>query len=136
MLENKNDFQLRVYYEDTDIGGIVYHANYLKFFERARTEWLREKGITQSLFLEQKLGFVVTRVEIDYIASAKLDDLLNVSSLITEFKRASLLFSQKITNQHQQIICAAIVRIAFVDFTKARPCPIPKSILGALKRVS
>jgi len=136
MPENNNNFQLRVYYEDTDIGGIVYHANYLKFFERARTEWLREKGIAQSFFLEQNLGFVVTRVEIDYVASAKLDDLLNVSSLISEFKRASLVFNQKITNQDQQIICNAIVRIAFVDFSKGKPCPIPKSILGALKRVS
>ena len=78
MSENNNNFQLRVYYEDTDIGGIVYHANYLKFFERARTEWLREKGITQSSFLEQNLGFVVTRLEMDYVASAKFDDLLNV----------------------------------------------------------
>ena len=136
MPDNKNNFQLRVYYEDTDIGGIVYHANYLKFFERARTEWLREKGITQSSFLEQNLGFVVTRLEMDYVASAKLDDLLNVSSLISEFKRASLVFNQKITNQDQQIICTAMVRIAFVDFNKAKPCPIPKSILGALKRVS
>jgi acyl-CoA thioester hydrolase len=136
MLKNKNDFQLRVYYEDTDIGGIVYHANYLKFFERARTEWLREKDITQSLFLEQSLGFVVTRVEMDYVASAKLDDLLNVTSLISEYKRASLVFNQKITNQDQQIICTAMVRVAFVNFTKGRPCPIPESILGALKRVS
>ena len=136
MPENNNNFQLRVYYEDTDIGGIVYHANYLKFFERARTEWLREKGITQSFFLEQNLGFVVTRVEIDYVASAKLDDLLNVSSLISECKRASLVFNQQITNQEQQIICNAIVRVAFVDFNRGKPSAIPKSILGALKRVS
>jgi len=136
MPENNNNFQLRVYYEDTDIGGIVYHANYLKFFERARTEWLREKGITQSFFLEQNLGFVVTRVEMDYVTSAKLDDLLNVNSLISECKRASLVFNQQITNEEQQIICSAIVRIAFVDFNRGKPCPIPKSILGALERDS
>jgi len=136
MPENKNNFQLRVYYEDTDAGGIVYHANYLKFFERARTEWLRDKGLTQSFFLEQNMGFVVTRVEIDYVASAKLDDSLNVTSLISEYKRASLVFNQKMTNQEQQTLCTAIVRVAFVDFGKSRPCPIPKNILGALERVS
>jgi len=136
MSGNKNNFQLRVYYEDTDVGGIVYHANYLKFFERARTEWLRDKGITQSFFLEQNMGFVVTRMEIDYVASAKLDDLLIVTSLISEYKRASLVFSQKMTDQNQQLICSAIVRVAFVDLSKSRPCPIPKNILGALERVS
>jgi len=129
-------FAIRVYYEDTDAGGIVYYANYLKFFERARTEWLREIGINQEFFLQQKLGFVVRKVEMDNLASAKLDDLVEVSSTIVTLKRASLVFQQQITNQAKQVLCTAEVRIACVDFSQNKPCAIPKSILGAFKRVS
>ena len=129
------NFSLRVYYEDTDAGGIVYYANYLKFFERARTEWLRELGINQVSFLEQNIGFVVRKVEMDNVASAKLDDLLNVNSTITTLKRASLVFHQQITNQAQQLICTVTVRIACVNFQSAKPMAIPESILGAFKRV-
>jgi len=127
---------VRVYYEDTDAGGIVYYANYLKFFERARTEWLREIGINQEFFLQQKLGFVVRKVEMDNLASARLDDLLEVNSSIVNLKRASLVFQQQIVNQAQQLLCTANVRIACVDFNKNKPCAIPESILGAFKRVS
>ena len=129
------NYSLRVYYEDTDAGGVVYYANYLKFFERARTEWLRELGINQVEFLEQKIGFMVRRVEMDNVASAKLDDLLNVNSTITTLKRASLVFHQQITNQAQQVICTATVRVACVNFQSAKPMAIPESILGAFKRV-
>jgi len=135
------NYSLRVYYEDTDAGGIVYYANYLKFFERARTEWLRELGINQANFLEQNIGFVVRKVEMDNVASAKLDDLLNVNSTITTLKRASLVFHQQITNQVQQVICTATVRVACVNFQSGdsqgvKPVAIPESILGAFKRVS
>ena len=129
------NFSLRVYYEDTDAGGIVYYANYLKFFERARTEWLRELGINQVKFLEQNIGFVVRKVEMDNIASAKLDDLLNVNSVITTLKRASMVFHQQITNQAQQVLCTVTVRIACVNFYTGKPVAIPESILGAFKRV-
>ena len=135
-MPNKNqNYSVRVYYEDTDAGGIVYYANYLKFFERARTEWLRELGINQTKFLEQKIGFVVRRVEMDNVASAKLDDLLNVNSTIQTLKRDSLVFHQQITNQEQQVICIAIVKVACLNFQSAKPMAIPESILGALKRV-
>jgi len=128
--------QIRVYYEDTDAGGIVYYANYLKFFERARTEWLRKLNIKQSFFLEQNTGFVVRHVEMDNIASAKLDDLLTVNSKISEIKRASLVFTQQITNEQQLVLCIAKVRVAYVNLLQAKPCAIPKVILGALKGVS
>ena len=131
-----HNFAIRVYYEDTDAGGIVYYANYLKFFERARTEWLRELGINQQSFLQQKLGFVVRKVEMDNLASAKLDDLLEVKSTIITLKRASLVFQQQITNQAQQVLCTAKIRVACVDFSQHKPCAIPESILGAFKRVS
>jgi len=136
MTNKLHNYQLRVYYEDTDAGGIVYYANYLKFFERARTEWLREIGVNQSIYLEQNLGFVVTRVEMDNIASAKLDDLLKVSTTISELKRASLVFNQKISNQEQELLCTVKVKVAHVKLEHAKPYAIPKVILGALKRVS
>ena len=82
MPKTSQDYSVRVYYEDTDAGGIVYYANYLKFFERARTEWLRSLDISQAKFLEQNIGFVVRKVEMNNVASAKLDDLLNVNSTI------------------------------------------------------
>jgi acyl-CoA thioester hydrolase len=135
-IESSHQFAIRVYYEDTDAGGIVYYANYLKFFERARTEWLREIGINQEVFLQQKLGFVVRKVEMDNIAPAKLDDLLEVSSSIVTLKRASLVFQQQITNQAKQVLCTASIRIACVDLSQNKPCAIPELILGAFKRVS
>jgi len=129
-------FTIRVYYEDTDAGGIVYHANYLKFFERARTEWLRELGINQTHFLQQNIGFVVRKVEMDNFASAILDESIVVTSSIVSLKRASVVFKQHITNQQQTILCSAIVRLACVNFTLHKPCAIPQIILGAFKRVS
>ncbi|MFT6195540.1 MAG: acyl-CoA thioester hydrolase [Cognaticolwellia sp.] len=129
---------VRVYYEDTDAGGIVYYANYLKFFERARTEWLRELGINQSIFLEQNIGFVVTKVAMDNKASAKLDDLLTITTTISRLKSASLVFSQQLVNQNQITLCTSEIKVACVNLAlaKPKPCTIPKSILGALKRVS
>jgi len=127
---------IRVYYEDTDAGGIVYYANYLKFSERARTEWLRTLDINQSTFLEHSLGFVVTKVEMDNLGSAKLDDLLTVQTSINELKKVSIVFDQIILNQHQQELCRLQVKVACVDFKNNRPCAIPTTILGALKRVS
>ncbi|WP_394176706.1 tol-pal system-associated acyl-CoA thioesterase [Thalassotalea litorea] len=128
------DYQLRVYYEDTDAGGIVYYANYLKFAERARTEWLRSLGISQSIFLEQNLGFVVRRVEMDNKASATLDDLLTISTTIKQLKKASLTFEQVITNQDGTLLCQLNVLVASVNLQRAKPCAIPEQILGALTR--
>ena len=131
-----SQFAIRVYYEDTDAGGIVYYANYLKFFERARTELLRETGINQEVFLQQQLGFVVRHVEMNNLASAKLDDLLEVKTSIVMLKRASLVFEQQISNHKNQVLCTAKFRIACVDFNQNKPCAIPELILGAFKRVS
>jgi len=128
--------KVRVYYEDTDAGGIVYYANYLKFLERARTEWLRELGINQSIFLEQNIGFVVTKVTMENKASAKLDDLLTITSTIKRLKSASLIFTQEIVNQNNIVLCTAEIKVACVNLSIAKPCIIPNSILGALKRVS
>ncbi len=92
----KFDIKVRVYYEDTDAGGIVYHANYLKFFERCRTEWVRGLGAHQQSLLEQSIGFVVRDMEIQFRKSAKLDDELVVCCELSELKRASLTMIQHI----------------------------------------
>ena len=133
---SNHQHNIRVYYEDTDAGGIVYYANYLKFFERARTEWLRALGINQSIFLEQNIGFVVTKVAMDNKASAKLDDMLTITTTISRLKSASVVFSQQLVNQNDLILCTAEIKVACVNLSIAKPCIIPKSILGALKRVS
>ena len=90
-----NMLSLRVYYEDTDAGGVVYHSNYLNFAERARTELLRCAGFSQALLLQDDLAFVVRHVAIDFRAPAVLDDLLHITTNITELKRASLVLSRE-----------------------------------------
>lgn len=96
--------QSRVYYEDTDAGGIVYYANYLKFCERARTEWLRGMGMSQSSMLEQKQGFVIKNIKGNYISSAKLDDWLTVTCIPTKARFASLKIFQQVYNQHSELL--------------------------------
>jgi acyl-CoA thioester hydrolase len=128
-------FTVRVYYEDTDAGGIVYYANYLKFLERARTEWLRSFGFNQNRLLEQSIGFVVKRVEMDNNAAAKIDDLLTINSQIIELKRASMTFQQTITNANEKRLVSALIRVACVDLSQMKPVAIPKSILGEISRV-
>ena len=116
MSESLFQCPIRVYYEDTDAGGIVYYANYLKFCERARTEWLRALGISQIKFLEQSIGFVVTKVAMNNLASARLDDLLTVKTQINKLKRASIVFNQEIVNE-QSISQRRWVISAIVSFT-------------------
>ncbi|MEP4892026.1 MAG: tol-pal system-associated acyl-CoA thioesterase [Aliiglaciecola sp.] len=128
-------FNVRVYYEDTDAGGIVYYANYLKFLERARTEWLRSFGIEQHSLLEQSVGFVVKRVEMDNIAAARFDDLLQVNTQIIELKRASMLFQQQITNSNNLSLVSAKIRVACVDLQKMKPIAIPAFIVGEISSV-
>lgn len=128
-------FTIRVYYEDTDAGGIVYYANYLKFLERARTEWLRSFDIEQCTLLEQSVGFVVKRVEMDNIAPAKFDDLLQINSQLIELKRASMMFKQTITNSDGNQLVSALIRVACVDLKKMKPIAIPEFILGEISRV-
>ncbi|CAH0526319.1 tol-pal system-associated acyl-CoA thioesterase [Vibrio hippocampi] len=126
-------FPVTVYYEDTDAGGVVYHSNYLNFFERARTEMLRSKGINQRILLEQSTGFVVRHMDIDFIRGARLDDQLTVKTTIGQFKRASLTFLQEITDQHDVTIAKAVVKVACVDSSIMKPKAIPTPILTELK---
>lgn len=136
MSEIKKPFQwpVTIYYEDTDAGKIVYHANYLKFFERARTELLRAIGVSQQILLELNIGFVVSRIEIDYQRPARLDEQLMVVTDIVECRKASIVFCQKMVNSKDQILCKAIVKVACVDHMKMKPIAMPQFIFTELTK--
>lgn len=130
-IENSRfEWPITVYYEDTDAGGVVYHANYLKFFERARTEMIRAWGVSQQTLLEQDIGFVVKSMQIDFIQAATLDEHLTVVSFITEQRKASLNFCQELVNAQQQVLCRALVQVACINNKKMRPIAIPLSIFS------
>ncbi len=128
---------LRVYYEDTDAGGIVFYANYLKFFERARTEWLRAAGIAQQMLAEQERRiFVVKSTAIDYHAPAKLDDALEVTVQVRKLGRASVEFMQEAWchgnhgshGSAPRLLCSGGIRVGCVDAHSLRPAPIPDTV--------
>ena len=123
------NWPITIYYEDTDAGGVVYHSNYLKFFERARTEMLRAIGVSQQVLLEQRIGFVVRHAEIDFKQGARLDDQLTVVTSIAELKKASLTFCQELVNPEGQLLCKAIVKVACIDNEKMIPKAMPQSII-------
>ncbi len=124
------NFPVRVYYEDTDAGGIVYNANYLKFLERARTEWLSAMGVEQDFWLEQGIAFVVRHIDIDFCAAARFNQRLDVSSQICELKRASLKFSQQIKDDAGRLLVKAVVTIACVQLPAMKPTAFPELIKG------
>ncbi|AAP96530.1 tol-pal system-associated acyl-CoA thioesterase [[Haemophilus] ducreyi] len=128
------NFPIRVYYEDTDAGGVVYHANYLCFFERARTEFLRKVGFSQQRLLADSHAFVVKNLYIDYKMAARLDDLLNVETIVTELKKATIIFKQ-ILWREDICLSEAIVTVASVDLSKMKPLAIPKDIYQGLQAV-
>ncbi len=122
------NWNARVYYEDTDAGGVVYHARYLAFFERARTEMLRQLDISQQKLLQEGIAFVVKKMDISYNFPARLDDMLTISTKVEQIRKASIIFKQTILNQNEQIISNADVVIACVNMTKMKPCALPKSL--------
>lgn len=123
---------VRVYYEDTDAGGVVFYANYLKFFERARTEMLRSYGFEQDqLIAEDNVIFVVRSLSVDYLKPARFNEQISVSAHIIENKKTSLTFEQIITRQHD-VLCNAKVRIACLDAQSMKPKLIPIAILEQL----
>ncbi|MBF0136865.1 MAG: tol-pal system-associated acyl-CoA thioesterase [Magnetococcus sp. DMHC-1] len=122
---------VRVYYEDTDAAGVVYHANYLQFMERCRTEWLRSLGIDQQRFFrETGLQFAVAHMEIAFLGPARLDDLLTVTTRLSTLRRASIHLEQEILRPaDQSTLIRATVRIACID-ARFRPQRIPGGILS------
>ena len=127
---------VRVYWEDTDAGGIVFYANYLKFFERARTEWLRSLGVEQGRLRERTGGmFIVSSTSVRYLQPARLDDELRVTAELQEAGRASLTISQQA--QHHPagtVLAEGLIRIGWVDAATLRPARIPQVILEALNK--
>lgn len=123
-----NSISVRIYWEDTDAGGVVFYANYLKFFERARTEWLRTLGVNQSA-LQSKSDciFVVAEVNLRYLSSAKLDDLLTVTVQVLEQGKASLQLVQQAW-RGETLLAEAKVRIGCVHASSLRPRRIPEHI--------
>ena len=119
---------VRVYYEDTDAAGVVYYANYLRFCERARTEWLRALGFEQqALLADEGIGFVVRSVKADFLLPARLDDSLSVVTSVAGLRRASIEFRQEITRDDERLFVAHVV-LACVDWRRQKPVAIPPAM--------
>ncbi len=130
-------FPIRIYWEDTDAGGIVFYANYLKFFERARTEWLRSLGVEQQSLKGESGGmFVVSETQVKYFSPARLDDLLEVTAQTAESGRASLVLTQQAwlnVEGQRKLLAEGTIRIGWVDSQTMKPGRIPAKILEALQ---
>ncbi|CAA2104213.1 tol-pal system-associated acyl-CoA thioesterase [Variovorax paradoxus] len=139
-------FPIRVYWEDTDAGGIVFYANYLKFMERGRTEWLRSLGVEQRKLREETGGqFVVSETQLKYHRPSRLDDELLVTAELRQLGTASLIIGQRVLSKTEQertgasapvLLCEGTIRIGWVDAATLRPARIPKQVTGTLERYS
>jgi len=133
-------FTLRVYYSDTDCGGIVYHARYLDFVEHARTELLRDIGIatkqtgSHRALMEQEMALVVKSANIDYQSPAYLDDLLTIETEIEASKRFSIIFRQTVKREGQTL-CVVLVKVAAIDTATMRPKPMPEWFVPAFSEL-
>ena len=127
-------FSVRVYYEDTDAGGVVYHSRYLNFMERARSEWLRRLGFEQDQLIKRKqVLFAVRKISIDFHKPAHFNELLDITSRLIKIGRASFVFEQIIYNASREPLCLAEVKIACLDAKTMKPTPIPEPILLELR---
>ena len=125
---------VRVYWEDTDAGGIVYYANYLKYMERARTEWLRALGCDQNQMRSRhRLQFVVVRTDVEYRRPGRFDDRLDVDVRVQSLRRASIELAQHVRNAGRELLCQAQVRVGCVDIASFRPRGIPISLKQELE---
>lgn len=136
-MQSEFHWPIRVYYEDTDAGGVVFYANYLKFFERARTEWLRANGIDQSTLIDtHQAMFVVKSTSVDYHAPAKLDDELKISVVVERLGAASVLFAQeawRMSGNAPQLLATGRIKVACVDTSLFRPSAIPEHVLRKIR---
>ena len=123
---------IRVYYEDTDAGGVVYHASYLRFLERARTEWLRAQGVRQSEWArERALVFTIVEMKVRFHAPARLDDELGASCILSRRGGASLEFQQELRRlSDDALLVGATVRAACLDAATYKPRPLPEDVLN------
>ena len=128
------EWPVRVYYEDTDAGGVVYYANYLKFMERARTEWLRRLGFDQTLLMRDSgIVFAVRQVNVDYLLPARLDDELVVEAAIDALSKVSLTFRQRILRAPDSVLSEGSVKVVCLDQERFRPTAIPQNIREKLQ---
>lgn len=129
------EWPVRVYYEDTDAGGVVYHARYLHFLERARTEWLRSLGFEQArLRREQGILFAVRKMTLEFVRPASLDQALRVTVALEGQGRASIDFEQQVLNAADgHLCCRARVNVACIDAVRLRPMRIPDRFLNAIR---
>ena len=136
-MSNEFILPLRVYYEDTDAGGVVYYANYLKFFERARSEWLNHLGIDQAQMLAADIAFAVRRAEVDYKLPARLNDELLVISHISKLSGAGLRFEQRLCkkNSTETTLCEAMIDVVCLQLSDFKPCRIPAAVREEIQRV-
>ena len=132
LTRNSDQFNYRIYYEDTDAGGVVYYANYLKFFERARTDFLRKIGISQAILAQiENIIFVVKRCTIEYHHPARLDDEINVSVKIKEIHKVSLTMTQEITKS-AQLIAQLEVQIVCLNQQNFKPTRLPQKLIDLI----
>jgi acyl-CoA thioester hydrolase len=130
------DWPVRVYWEDTDGGGVVYYANYLKYLERARSEWLRHLGIDQAaLHRDERIQFVVVEAQVRFRKPARYDDLLSVSAAVERWQGASVTFAQEIRRPDRQgeLLLTATIRAACLDADRLKPQRLPAALLGAIQ---
>ncbi|MFT4150102.1 MAG: tol-pal system-associated acyl-CoA thioesterase [Paracoccaceae bacterium] len=126
-----HDFPVRVYYEDTDLAGIVYYANYLKFIERGRSEWVRDRGIDQTrLKADQGIVFAVRRVEADYLHPARFDDLLTVTTRLAALTGARIVLEQEVLRGPERLFTAQVTLVCLTD--QGQPARIPPAVRAAL----
>ncbi|PCH85430.1 MAG: tol-pal system-associated acyl-CoA thioesterase [Piscirickettsiaceae bacterium] len=135
MQQRIHQWPIRIYYEDTDMQGIVYYANYLKYFERARTEFLRSKGFEQgALIKEHRVAFAVRSVQVEYIKPATFNDELIVTTTVAKLKRASLIFEQTIVRAtaNHETINTAVIKVACLDAQSMKVKAIPTLMIEQL----
>ena len=135
---------VRVYYEDTDVAGVVFYANYLKFYERGRTDWLRSLGWEQDVLIDKGLAFAVAHVDAKYLRPARFNDKLVVKTRISSVRKASVIFEQEIyrvdensdesDDNKQQLVNKATIRVACVDMDTMTPAPMPNYLQEEIAR--
>lgn len=130
---NKFLWPIRVYYDDTDAGGVVYHSNYLKFMEHARTEWLRDLGVEQDELREHDaVIFAVRAVQVDYFLPAKFNDELMVSSQVIKKGKASISIEQEIISKDNTVLCKGMVKVATLDSNSFKPKAMPEVLYSKI----
>jgi tol-pal system-associated acyl-CoA thioesterase len=134
-VEREFSFALRVYIEDTDAGGIVYYVNYLKFMERARTEFMRSLGFDRDFIFNHDLMFVVRDMAVHYLRPARLDDHLQATALVRQLRGASMVFHQTV-RRGDELLARGDITIACVDRDGVKPRRLPRAMLGALERAT